>query len=165
MENWKDVVGFEGLYMVSDLGRVYGVKKNKILKPYKDKKGYIRANLTDGNIRKNSRVHRLVAIAFINNPNNYDSINHKDEDKTNNKLENLEWCDNEYNNKYGSGRIRASKNTCKKVGQYNLDGELIKEWESLISTKQGGFCVSSVSSCCHNRNNRNIHKGHIWKLI
>lgn len=100
-EIWKDVISFEGAYKVSNFGRVYSVRNDKILTLYKDKKGYMRVNLSYNGVRKNARVHRLVAQVFILNPNNYEQVNHKDEDKINNIVENLEWCDNTHKTAYG----------------------------------------------------------------
>lgn len=119
-EKWKPVVGFEGLYEVSSLGRVRSldkivptgirnnktcIKKGKILKPLKDK-GYLRVCLHPG--PKYLFIHRIVASAFLPNPEGLPMINHKDEDKTNNIIENLEWCDNSYNQLYGSARERSA---------------------------------------------------------
>lgn len=87
-EIWKDVVGYEGLYKVSNLGRIRSLKSNKIIKPYKKRNGYLRAYLS----RKNVYIHRVVAQAFIPNLQNKEEVNHKDLDKTNNNVENLEWC-------------------------------------------------------------------------
>ena len=112
IEEWRDVVGFEGLYQVSNLGRVKGldrlvdtninnvnrrIHKGKLLKPQFNNKGYKRVNLCkNGNINW-AFVHRLVAEAFIPNPNNYPVVNHKDENPKNNCVENLEWCTQKYN--------------------------------------------------------------------
>ena len=101
-EIWKDVVGFEGLYQVSNLGRVKSLNykrtgKAKIMKPYKTKKGYLRIYLTKNNKIFRFRLHRLVAFAFLENPNNFDQINHKNEIKTDCRVLNLEWCDANYN--------------------------------------------------------------------
>ena len=113
-EVWKDIEGYEGLYQVSNLGNVRSLKyaggnKVKLLKQYTDKKGYKRIGLYKNGKYKLYMVHRLVTIAFIPNPNNLPIINHKDEDKTNNNVNNLEWCTYEYNNTYGTARKRASE--------------------------------------------------------
>lgn len=112
IEEWRDVVGFEGLYQVSNLGRVKGldrlvdtninnvdkrISKGKLLKPQFNNKGYKRVNLCKNGTFKSVFVHRLVAEAFIPNPNNYPVVNHKDENKQNNCVENLEWCTQKYN--------------------------------------------------------------------
>ena len=110
-EIWKDIQGYEGMYQVSSHGRVRSFKWNrcKILKTRKDKKGYIVVTLTKHSKNYVPKVHRLVAIAFIPNPNNLPQVNHKDEDKSNNNIDNLEWCTNEYNRNYGTRNERAIK--------------------------------------------------------
>lgn len=99
----KDIKGYEGLYAVTSCGKVWSYKTNKFLKPIDDCYGYLRVNFG----RKHFRIHRLVAEAYLENPNNYKQINHKDEDKTNNCINNLEWCDAKYNNAYGTHRERV----------------------------------------------------------
>lgn len=110
-EIWKDIPGYEGKYEVSNLGRVRSLKfnKTKILKQDTNKRGYKRVNLYKNGKKKNYWVHRLVAIAFISNPNNYKEVNHKDENTSNNNVKNLEWCTREYNNNYGTRTKRASE--------------------------------------------------------
>lgn len=120
-EIWKDIEGYEGLYQVSNMGNIkrvehedyrcrqgYRVFKERILKPYISTKGYKRVNLSKNNKKKEVPVHRLVAMAFIENPNNYPQINHKDENKFNNNVDNLEWCTCKYNNNYGTKSQRIS---------------------------------------------------------
>ena len=97
---WKIIKDFED-YKVSNTGAVFSIKRNKMLKPY-EKKNYLGVYLYQNNIRKFMTIHRLVALAFIDNPNNYPQINHKDENTKNNCVENLEWCSAKYNSNYGS---------------------------------------------------------------
>ena len=109
-EIWKDIKGYEGLYQVSNLGRVKSERKNRLLKPRLQKNGYLRVNLYDKNSKRSTKsVHRLVAKAFISNPNNLEFVNHKDENKTNNVVSNLEWCTAKYNSNYGTKLERQSK--------------------------------------------------------
>lgn len=110
MEIWKDIKDYEGLYQVSNLGRVRNIRhnKNKILKPIYHKK-YYQITLSKNNIRVQYRIHRLVATAFIPNPENLPEVNHKDENKVNNCVSNLEWCDSKYNNNYNNKGKRISK--------------------------------------------------------
>ena len=121
-EIWKEITGYEGLYQVSNLGNVRrighletnknGIQrtlKDKNLKPKVDGKGYVHVILFNHNKRKTIRIHRLVAEMFIPNPNNYPQVNHKDEDKQNNKVDNLEWCTNKYNSNYGNRCQNISK--------------------------------------------------------
>lgn len=129
-EIWKSVNGFEGFYEVSNLGNIRSVdrietmtlkdgtkrkraKKGKVLKLFLDGKGnYLQANLSVGGKCKMVLAHRLVAMAFLPNPNSLPEVNHKDENKHNNCIDNLEWCDHKYNNNYGSkkGQTRGEKN-------------------------------------------------------
>ena len=95
-EIWKDVKGFEGKYKVSNLGNIYSIKKDIIISPTYNHKGYLRVSLYNKK-QYILTIHRLVAKAFIPNPKNLPQVNHKDGNKTNNCVENLEWCDNSYN--------------------------------------------------------------------
>ena len=106
-EVWRDIEGYEGKYQVSNKGRVKSLNyhrsgKEVILKQCKSKDGYLKVCLFKNGKETTFSVHRIVALAFINNYNNCPEINHKDEDKTNNCVENLEWCDRKYNVNYGS---------------------------------------------------------------
>ena len=129
-EIWKPVVGYEGLYEVSSYGRVKSLDryvkysdgriylhKGKVLSLAKDKNGYFVVSLYFNGKHNTIKVHRLVAQAFIPNPDNLPEVNHLDEDKTNNRVENLEWCDHKYNMNYGTRNIR-SKDTHIKNGYW-----------------------------------------------
>lgn len=102
-EIWKDVCGYEGLYQVSSFGNVKSVNRKKqiLLKLKKNKEGYCRVGLSKNKKQKWFSVHKLVAMAFLENVENFPCINHKDENKLNNQVENLEWCSYKYNNNYG----------------------------------------------------------------
>ena len=107
IEEWRDIKGYEGKYQVSNLGRVKSLnynhtKKEKILSDYPNTYGYLYVNLYKNGKGKPFYIHKLVAQAFIDNPNNYREINHKDENKQNNRVENLEWCNRKYNCNYGT---------------------------------------------------------------
>ena len=114
-EVWKDVVGYEGLYQVSNLGRLKSAPrprtKGGLLKPQYDRKGYLTFGLCKNGKSKMAKIHRLVAEAFIPNPGKLPEVNHKDEQKDNNCVENLEWCTTQYNSNYGTrvARIAATK--------------------------------------------------------
>lgn len=117
-EIWKPVVGYEGLYEVSNLGKIRNIKLNKYKSPTKTSNGYMRIGLNKNGDGKLFFVHRLVADAFLSNPDNLPCINHKDEDKTNNSVDNLEWCDWLYNNNYGTMKERMIQTKIDK-GIYN----------------------------------------------
>ena len=158
-EIWKDKKDYEGHYQVSNFGRVKSIKfgKERILKPVTNSSGYLLVELYKNNIKKKYSVHRLVAEAFIPNPYNLPQVNHKDENKLNNNVDNLEWCTNEYNINYGTRTERYSK----PVLQYTLDGEFVREWPSARECGRNGFNQGSVSACC--RGELKKHKGFIWK--
>lgn len=104
MEEWRDIEGYEGIYQVSNEGRVRNISKNpyKMMKPHCNQRGYCQVTLSKNNKYIMAAIHRLVAKAFIPNPSNLPQVNHKDEKKDNNIVENLEWCDNKYNSNYGT---------------------------------------------------------------
>lgn len=149
---------YEGLYKVSNLGRIMSLNyrntgKAELLKPVTDKDGYLKVSLSKNRKEKTCKVHRLVAETFIPNPDNLSEVNHKDEDKKNNSIENLEWCTREYNNNFGTHIEKISK----KVLQLSLSGELIREWESAAECERNGFSRSAVCQCC--RGKIKTHKG------
>jgi hypothetical protein len=176
-EEFRDIKGFEGKYQISNYGRVKSLKREikfiganlrckyirhqkieeKILKCSFDKDGYVKIGLSlNGNVI-HKRGHYLVAKAFIENPNNYPCINHKNEIKTDNIVRNLEWCTVAYNNAYGS--------RCKKVNQYDLDGNFIKTWNSSAEIcRVCGFKKrGNITACCKKRKHCKTAYGYIWK--
>lgn len=126
----RDIKGYEGKYMISDDGQVWSNYKKGFLKPGERSGGYLFVNLCKDGIQKHYNIHRLVAEAFIPNPNNLPIINHKDENKHNNCVDNLEWCDYSYNNTYGNRKSKIQQKTGRKTYQYDLDGNLIAVWPS-----------------------------------
>ena len=114
MEEWRDIKGYEGKYQVSNLGRVKSLNyhrenREEILSNVPDKYGYLIVSLCKNGKELAFKIHRLVALHFIENPNNYPQINHKDENKQNNRADNLEWCTAKYNNNYGTRTQRQSE--------------------------------------------------------
>lgn len=162
-EYWKPVVGYEGHYQVSNFGRVKSIKfgKERILKQHINiKGGYYYVCLLKNGKHKNYYVHRLVAQAFLPNPYKLPQVNHKDENKTNNNVDNLEWCTNEYNHNYGTINERISQSQSKPVLQYDLNGNLIKEWKSINECGRNGFNQGDICKCCNGK--RKTAKGFIW---
>ena len=167
-EMWKDIKGYEGMYQISNLGKVKSLprdtrnrfKNGRIMKPMLSNTGYYMIGLYKNRQYKRFSVHRLVALNFIPNPHNLSEINHKDENPKNNCVSNLEWCDRIYNINYGTQIERAHKKERVKVNQYDLNNNFIKTWDSI--TEAGLFYKTShISACC--RNKRNNAKGFIWK--
>lgn len=147
VEIWKDIEGYEGLYQVSNLGRVKSLKfnKEKIIKGSKGGGGYLQVILCKEGKIKFHKVHRLVASAFLENPDNLPEINHIDEDKTNNITTNLEWCDCKYNINYGS----RTEKTQKPILQFTKNGEFVRRWESGTQVQRElGFDSGNICSCC-----------------
>ena len=152
IEVWKDIPGYEGLYQASNLGNIKSLnynntKKEKNLKSKYDKRGYLAIELRNNGKRYYTRVHRLVAQAFIPNPNNFPQVNHINEIKDDNRVENLEWCTNDYNTHYGTHYKRAAESNYKKVNQYDLNGNYIKTYNS-ISEAMNKTKTTHISSVC-----------------
>lgn len=156
MEEWRDIEGYEGLYQVSNLGRVRSLNFNHTIGKVKElslrnsKKGYKQVILYKDGKTKSYRVHRLVAEAFIENPNNYEQINHKNEIKSDNTVNNLEWCTNEYNHNYGTRNEKVKKSLSKKTLCITT-GEVFNSMKE-ASTKYG-ISNGSISECCNNKRN------------
>lgn len=151
-EIWKDIPNYEGIYQISNLGRLKSLRvfcsftkkyypKEKIIKGKLDQAGYVMVSLYKEGKVKYCRIHRLVAQAFIPNTNNYPMINHKDENKSNNNVNNLEWCTCLYNNTYGN----KNKNISNPVIQYDLKGNYVAEYKSISeASRQTGICRVTI---------------------
>ena len=176
-EEWKDIIGFEGLYQVSNLGRIKSLRDNhnnpreKILKPQLTK-GYYWISLWKNGKRKMYLIHRLVALAFIPNPMNLPQVNHIDENKTNNCADNLEWCDCKYNINFGNRNklagdklkdIFLNREDCSKpILQLDLDGNIVNEYPSIHEAeRQTGFKNQNICNCLKGK--RKTCGGFIWK--
>ena len=194
-EIWKDVAGYEGLYQVSSFGRVKSLghdawHKGRILKQHLDGKGaYFLIALHKNKTKENMLVHRLVTQHFIPNPNNLPQVNHKDENKKNNHVDNLEWCTAEYNMNYGNAmkrmietrfknnnvsdmvekckqtKIKNQSYSCEKpVAQYTLNGDFVANYSSATDAEhKTGISRCGIQRCCIGRYKQ--AKGYIWKYI
>ena len=165
MEKWKAIAGYEGSYEVSDLGRVKSLKygKEKILKPRKNTGGYLHVDLCKDGHTKNLLVHRLVAEAFIPNPQGLETVNHKDEVKTNNVTSNLEWMSQRDNNNYGTRNKRMVESLSKQVQMFDKKtGELLATFPSTREANRiTGIAHQSISTCCLGK--RKYAGCYIWR--
>ncbi len=166
-EVWKDIEGYEGLYQISNLGNVKSLKNNIILKPLINK-GYSKCHLYKDGKLKLKRIHRLVAETFIPNNNNYPCVNHKDGNKQNNIVDNLEWCTRSYNDKeayrLGLRKYNKADSKPKKVNQYDLNGNFIKTWKSAKEIKEElNIPTRSISAACIGT--QKTCRNFIWKYI
>lgn len=176
-EIWKPIAGYEGLYEISSFGRVKSVERTvtrlnhllrihqRILKPGHDKDGYKQIFLSNMGVQKMHKVHRLVAIAFITNKNGLPMVNHKDENKANNHVSNLEWCDCKYNNSYGTAKERMIKTQRQKTGkpviQKTMNGKFINTYRSTREAARiTGIDSSSIRRVCTNI--QRTAGGYIW---
>ena len=152
-EIWMDIPGYDGLYQVSNFGRVarlsHGVRK---IRKFGASRGYDMVVLCKDGKTKGFLVHRLVAQVFIPNPKNLPCINHKDENKHNNAVSNLEWCNYTYNNNYGTFKDRVSKTKSYDVYQWTIDGQFVKKWRGVsTAARELGICRSSIGFCISGR--------------
>lgn len=136
MEEWKDIKGYEGLYSVSNLGRVKSIINNIILSSAINSKGYKTVVLFKNNNRLTHTIHRLVAKAFIPNPNNYICVNHKDNNRTNNSIKNLEWCTYSYNNSYNDVAKNRIKWKCISVIIYDIINKISFKYDSITNASK-----------------------------
>lgn len=163
-EIWKDIEGYEGLYQVSNFGRIRSIKHfnyQKVLKQLKNnaRGGYMQITLCKNGNAKMFRVHRLVATAFISNPDNLPQVNHKDENKENNAVDNLEWCTMEYNlrysdvgHRYVSYGLEQIEKMKKPTCQYDRYGNFIKEYACIREAeRETGISSKGISRCCRGK--------------
>ena len=153
-EIWRDIDDFEGLYQVSNLGRVRNLNSGKILKFF-TQNNYCRVSLSKNNRTYKFLIHRLVAQAFIPNIDNLPVVNHKDENPLNNSVENLEWCTQKYNVNYSQAKA---------VNQYTMSGKFVKKWFSIsaIASSMGNYDIkSTIVKCCKGK--KKSAYGFIWR--
>ena len=181
-EIWKDIPGYEGFYQASNLGRIKSllfynnrykkyIKREKILKTTTQKTGYLMLTLCKDKKKSNLLVHRIIAKTFLSNPNNYPQVNHKDGNKKNNCVDNLEWCTSKQNNKHAFDTGLNKYNHAfdnyhftKKVGQYDLNDNFIKEFDSITKASvETNTLVQSICKVCKGK--RKKAGGYIWKYL
>lgn len=167
-ELWKDIEGYEGVYQVSNTGKIRSsVRRSNIQTPWRllsphIARGYAFITLYKQNQRKNLLLHRLVAKAFVDNPNGFAEVNHIDENKLNNNATNLEWCTREYNMAYGTARLRQGISCGQSVDQCTLEGIKIATYCSAeIAGRINGLDPSSIHKCCKHK--RKYAGGYQWR--
>lgn len=175
-EIWRDIKGYEGLYQVSNLGNVKSLKRvvphkvngsrtipEKILKLSSDGSGYLYVSLSKDGKKKNPKVHRLVAESFIPNPNNLPQVNHIDEDKSNNRVDNLEWITSLDNLNHSNVIEKGNSSRRKKVIQKSFDGRVIAIYTSMTeAVKEIGVSNHSlISMCCSGK--RKSAYNYLWE--
>ena len=193
MEEWKDIKGYEGLYRISNTGKVLSLRymnsyNSKELTPKKNNKGYLWVELRNGGNPKQFLIHRLVAETFIENPNNYPIINHKDENPLNNDVSNLEWCTLSYNAKYSIdrhpnrylNRVYSNRKKCKEtnvekrrvegnpyklvraVNQFDVNNNVICTFKNIATiVREKGYHNTSIKECCEHK--RKTAYGYRWE--
>lgn len=150
----RDIPNYEGLYAITSCGKVWSYRSKRFLKPTQDAKGYLRVDLYKNNKKKNYKIHRLVAIAYIDNPNDLPEVNHKDEDKTHNWINNLEWCDTQYNLNYGnypSNMAEKSKGNCRAGKKVECVETGVIYKSMLEANRQTGINNASISHVLNGR--------------
>ena len=163
-EIWKDIVGYEGLYQVSTLGRIKSLSRRvwnsgmncyrnqyeRFLTLIPDKKGYLRVNLSKEGRLKQLLVHRIVIIAFLENPNNLPQVNHINEITSDNRINNLEWCTNLHNCNFGNHNSKVSTFQSEPITQYTLSGEFVRNWGSSREVERVlGYSNVNILRCCN----------------
>ena len=163
-EIWCDIEGYEGLYQISNKGRVKSLKwgKERILRPMINTSGYYYITLCNDSVKKAFQLHRLVAQAFIPNLYNKPQVNHLDENKLNNSVDNLEWATAKENSNYGSRNERAGNSLSIPILQYSKSGEFIKKWLGALEVERVlGINNSHIIDCCKGRYKSAY--GFIWR--
>lgn len=186
-EEWRTIKGTNNKYSVSNLGNVKRNEHYTIVRPtsthpngaqmfYKEKeiKGYLNSEgykivylQISSNNRITKKVHRLVAEAFISNPKNLPQVNHIDENRQNNSVDNLEWCDAQYNANHGTRKDKLRKTSGIRVAQYDLSGNLIKIWDSISQASKsfGAKTTACIRRVCKEQYGRHTYRGFIWKYV
>lgn len=175
-EIWKDIKGYEGCYKISNTGKVLStertivtkfnnrkhVTRNRLLKPFVNKRGYFIVSLNKNNMKTKYSIHRLVAEAFIPNPSNLPQVNHKDECKSNNCVENLEWCTAKYNVEYSKTLLCAQAARQRSVMQFTKNNQPINVFPSSAeASRMTGVCQSNITLACQGK--YKTAGGYIWK--
>ena len=172
-ETWEDIPGYVGIYKISNLGRAKRIRimSEKLIKPWKCTTGYWQLGLHKNGVKKTYNLHRLLAVVFLQNPTCLKQVNHKDGDKMNCSLENLEWCTASQNSRHAYdvlkitpsclGKFGKDSNKSKPIVQKTKDGEIVNRWWSGMDAVRAGFKSACISRCCKGKNK--THKGYVWE--
>lgn len=161
VETFVKIEGFNN-YEVSNLGKIRNIKSGRTLKPYLDNNGYLRLCLCEKNKKKFLSLHRIIATAFIDNPEGKPCVNHIDENKLNNDLSNLEWCTVRENNVHGTKIKRIAEKLSQKVIQLDLNDNVLNTFESMVQAeRETGIPIQNISSCCNGK--RKSAGGYKWR--
>ena len=165
-EIWKDVEGYEGRYKVSNTGKVWGSYRNKLIAQETIWCGYKRVGLQKDKVYKHALVHRLVAEAFLPKPAGMTEINHIDEDKSNNCVDNLEWTTRKGNMNHGTvqqrrfAKLANDPRQSKPILQMTLDGEVINEFPSINEARRRGYSAGDICNVCQGKKKK--YRGYLW---
>lgn len=158
-EIWKEIKDYP-CYMVSSRGRVKSIKRNKLKASTLQPNGYLSVHLCNNGVPKRFSIHRLVAQTFLPNPNNLPQVNHRNEIKTDNRVENLEWCTAKYNSNYG----KRTDKTRKPILQFDKQGNFLRSWKSITEIKNTtGLAVSNICRCC--KCEHRTAGGYVWGYV
>lgn len=159
-EFWRDIPNTNGFYEANTFGIIRRKHDKTPLKQRKRKDGYLLVDLVCNGVKKTEYAHRIIALTFIPNDNKFPCINHIDENKQNNNVDNLEWCTAKKNNNHSTRGARISKSLCKKVCQYDMQGNIVRVWDSVKdATEQLG--IRNISQAC--RGLRKQAGGYKWR--
>lgn len=163
-DEWKDIIGYEGLYEVNKRGYVRNAVTKKLLRAGLGGVGYLTVSLTKDKLRKSFSVHRLVAIHYYDNPENKPMVNHKDGIKTNNHYVNLEWCTRSENELHAHAiGLKHTPNPARGLIQMDMDGNVVASFKSTIEAETYGFRSGNIACVCNGK--RISHKGFKWAYI
>lgn len=176
-EEWKDVIGYQNFYMISNTGKVFSKRQNKIMKPQPNSRGYLRIYLTDGHGKKYFFIHRIVAMHFVFNPDceKNNVVNHLDSDFRNNNSDNLEWTTMKGNSQHAlkAGRTKRTKQWLDRLHEsmsrsYRaveaidpLTGKVIERFDAIQHVKNKGYIPACVCHCC--KGVLQTHRGLKWR--
>lgn len=162
-ENYIPIKGFENLYGIDENGNIFGYKRNRVVKQKLNRFGYCTIKLCKENKLYYFMVHRLVAQTFIPNPNDLPQVNHKDGNKQNNNVDNLEWCTQSYNMKHAY-KMGLEKRNGKNVYQYDLNGNLIEVYDTIKDANLSLGLSKKTSSLVRHCKDKKPYKGYIWSF-